>query len=522
MKQKLLAALLALCMILSLAACSKTPAQETPAAEDNSAAQPEENTQTPDETPAEEPAQEREEVHLELYAVSFDTGHMDNLEKVNAAINEYIKPLINADVTLNVISYGSYAQQVNLMLSGSEQADLLLTTGSLTTSLASLGALLPLDEYLESSGQGIIDVMGEDVLAACRYNGEIYGVPTNRDLARSICYFYRDDINQEMGLGLENAKTLEDLDACFAKMKELDPEMVGYAGSNAAASSASFDWEPLCGNYGVLLNDGEDLTVYNLYETEQYRRYVDTMYDWYQKGYIYSEIDTSTVSAADLFATGKMLGFIANGNPSQDNSQSQILGGPIKHIDLVPAKMSSATVQTASWAIPHTSQNPERAMELLNLMFTDPTLVNLLTFGIEGENYQIVDEANGIIDYPEEMDASTKTYDNTMGWEWGNMLIGYTWQGDEATLHQDMVDFNNSATRSKALGFTFDSTNVQNELTACKNVAAKYSTGLEVGKLDPETTLPQFLAELKDAGIDTIIAAEQEQLDAWAAANGVK
>ncbi len=109
-----------------------------------------------------------------------------------------------------------------------------------------------------------------------------------------------------------------------------------------------------------------------------------------------------------------------------------------------------------------------------------------------------------------------------MGWEWGNSLIGYTWQGDAPTLHQDMIDFNQSAVRSKALGFNFDSTEVENELTACKNVAAKYTVGLEFGKLDPETTLPQFLQELKGAGIDTIIAAEQEQLNQWAEANGVK
>lgn len=516
MKRKILASLLALGMVLSMTACGGT--DNGPAASNDQAVSSDKETDAAGETAD---AADKEPVHLELYAMSFDTGHMGDLEKVNAAVNEYIKPLINADVTLNIISYGSYSQQMNLMMSGSEQADLVLTAGSMTTSFASQGALLALGDYLESDGQGIIETMGEDVLNACRYNGEIYGVPTNRDLARSMCYYYRDDINQEMGLGLENVKTIEELEACFAKMKEMNPEMVAYAGSNANSYNV-WNWEQLCSNFGVLLDNGEDLTVYNLYETQAYRDFIDMMYRWYQNGYIYSEIDTSTVAAADLFATGKMLGFIANGNPSQDNSQSQILGGPIKHIELVPAAMSSATVQTASWSIPHSCQNPEHAMELLNLMFTDPVLVNLLTYGIEGDNYVIVDEENGIIDYPEGMTSDTKTYDNTIGWEWGNMLIGYTWQGDAPTLHQDMIEFNESATRSKALGFTFDSTGVQNELTACQNVASKYTVGLEYGKLDPETTLPKFLEELKEAEIDTIIAAEQEQLDAWAAANGVK
>lgn len=37
--------------------------------------------------------------------------------------------------------------------------------------------------------------------------------------------------------------------------------------------------------------------------------------------------------------------------------------------------------------------------------------------------------------------------------------------------------------------------------------------------LDPETTIPKFLDELKAAGADTIIAEKQRQLDDWLEAN---
>ena len=36
---------------------------------------------------------------------------------------------------------------------------------------------------------------------------------------------------------------------------------------------------------------------------------------------------------------------------------------------------------------------------------------------------------------------------------------------------------------------------------------------------DPAELLPQFLSRLENAGIDTIIAEKQTQLDAWKAAN---
>ena len=462
-----------------------------------------------------------EPVHLELYAMSFG-GNNDSLEKVNKAVNEYIEPLINAEVKLNIINYGSYQQQVNLMMSGDEQVDLMLSTGALTSNLAGQGALTELDDLLAEEGADIVDIMGEDVLGSCKYGGSTYAVPTNRDLARSMCYYYRSDINEELGLGLENAKTLDDIEKCFEIMHEKDPEMAGIAGNNTSSLLQFWDWDQISNNYGVLLNLGEELKVENLYESDGYIDLVNRMHDWYQKGYIYQEITTSTVANPDLFATGKMLGFFANGNPTMDNTQSQMLGGPIEHIELVEPYMSSTTVQTACWTIPHNSENPEKAMELLNLMFTDPTLVNLLSFGIEGENYVVKDAENGIIGYPDGMTAENKTYDNSLGWTWGNMLIGYTWEGDDPDVHEQMVEFNNSAKRSKALGFTFDPTNVQNQITACSNVASKYTIGIESGSVDPDEMLPKFQQELKDAGIDDIIAEKQRQLDEWAEGNGIE
>ena len=48
----------------------------------------------------------------------------------------------------------------------------------------------------------------------------------------------------------------------------------------------------------------------------------------------------------------------------------------------------------------------------------------------------------------------------------------------------------------------------------------KYNKGLLCGFLEPETTIPDFLQELEDAGIDAIIQEKQRQLDAWLARNG--
>jgi putative aldouronate transport system substrate-binding protein len=48
-------------------------------------------------------------------------------------------------------------------------------------------------------------------------------------------------------------------------------------------------------------------------------------------------------------------------------------------------------------------------------------------------------------------------------------------------------------------------------------VINEYFPGLQTGSMDPETELPKFIQKLKAAGIDKIVAAEQEQLNAWLA-----
>jgi len=48
-------------------------------------------------------------------------------------------------------------------------------------------------------------------------------------------------------------------------------------------------------------------------------------------------------------------------------------------------------------------------------------------------------------------------------------------------------------------------------------VVKQYSVSLNSGSADPEVYIPQFLDALEQAGIDELIAAKQEQFDAWLA-----
>ena len=59
---------------------------------------------------------------------------------------------------------------------------------------------------------------------------------------------------------------------------------------------------------------------------------------------------------------------------------------------------------------------------------------------------------------------------------------------------------------------------MKTELANCSAIITEMVPVLGAGAADPAEYLPQFLQRLKDAGVDTIIAEKQAQLDAWHAA----
>lgn len=183
-------------------------------------------------------------------------------------------------------------------------------------------------------------------------------------------------------------------------------------------------------------------------------------------------------------------------------------------MELVETYRTSASGMN-TWYIAHNSEKPERAMQVLNEIYSNPDLSNILINGIEGENF-LIDSERGVLTYPEGVDASNTTY-SSVAWVWPNELITIPWEVDGADIWKQTEEFNNNAKLSKAFGFVWDNSDVLNEITACNNVTAKYKNALDCGSLNPEEAVPKMVQELKDAGIDTIIAEKQAQLDAWAA-----
>lgn len=441
------------------------------------------------------------------------------LSVVQDAINKISLQKINATVKLTPISFGSWEQQVNLMLSSNEKLDLMVVTSNLYSGFVAKGQIIPLDQMLDKQGAGIKQSMDPAYLNATKISGKVYAVPTVRDFASNNGLTMRKDLVDKYQIDVTKIKTLDDVEATLKLIKSkepnLNPLVPGNIGKSMLDSYRTFDM--LGDSIGVLPNFDNNMKVVNLYETPEYAAFVKKMRSWYTEGLIMKDAATNKTSQFDLLKSDRAFAYFSNMKPGFEQQESKSSGVPVVTASLLQPVSTTSNVTSIMWGIPINSKIPEKSMEFLNLMYTDKEMINLFDWGVEGKHYVV--KSDNVIDFPQGIDAKTSGYSLNMGYLFGNQFLSYVFNGDDPKIWEKMAEFNKSALKSKALGFTFDASSIKAEYAAVTNVVTQYKLALETGSVDPDSILPDFISKLKAAGIEKIIAEKQKQLDEWAKSN---
>ncbi|MEK5061420.1 ABC transporter substrate-binding protein, partial [Paenibacillus sp. FSL H7-0326] len=323
------------------------------------------------------------------------------------------------------------------------------------------------------------------------------------------------DLVEKYKIDVNAIQSLDDLDAVFQTIKDNEPSM-SPLGRGLSGPMDVYQWYDKMGDkYGVLPGYDNGLKLDNLYETQEYESTVNKMRSWFKAGYINKDAATSQVNDADMVKAGKAFSYFVNNKTAALDSEMRASGRELVVAPLMKETYSTTSeVLTGVWTISANSAKPERAMMFMNLMYSDPAIANLLQWGIKDKHYVL--NAENTVEFPAGVDSKTVAYSN-QAWLIGNPLLTYPFKTEGADKWILTKEANATAIKSKALGFSFNSEPVKNEMTALKNVTDEFAKGLESGALDPASVLPEFRAKLKSAGIDKVIAEKQKQLDAWAA-----
>jgi len=457
--------------------------------------------------------------------------NIPDLQLVVDEISKISEQEANVKFNLVGIPFANYSQQIMLMLTGHETMDLFVTGvlpfENLSGQLAN-NQLAVLDDYVEQFGEGIVSTLG-DYLDVSKVNGHIYAIPTYRDMATSKGILIDKAIADKYNLDAAKVKTLTDLEPFFAAIKNGETETAAFNPCSEINSGLDFSFglkngDALSSAYfftGVLL-DSQDVTspLVNFYETAEAVELFKLARKWNQAGYIMPGIISNTDEATNLLKAGKVASYLSSLVPGSAAEKEVSIGRPVVEIYLGEPSATSSTVCNWMWAVPNYSKVPDASVKFLNLMFTNSDVVDLFNYGIPEKHYVIADD--GRVALPEGIDRSNNPYSMGMRFLWGNRALAQIQAPFDLNTMDEIIELNNTAIKSKGIGFMFDPTPVKTEFANCVNVHQQYAKALGTGSVDPDVVLPEYLEKLKAAGCDVIIAEKQSQFNEFLAANNIK
>ena len=251
---------------------------------------------------------------------------------------------------------------------------------------------------------------------------------------------------------------------------------------------------------------------FSKFATEEYKKFVEKTREYYELGYIDPALaikETSNDTRTNKQLKADYLIGTQSYALGYEHQVSQERGIQVAMIPVTPPYIDTTSSQGAMMAISTASQNQDRAMMFLNLLNSDPFVMTTLNYGVEGTHF--TKNADGTIEFIQAARDQYMPWRNGMG----NVTMLPPTKDEGADFWNEFKAYYGAADSIPVLGFTFDSTPVQNEMAALTNVYAQYSLSLSSGAVDPATVLPEFLQKLDEAGMQKYLDEANAQLAAF-------
>lgn len=459
-----------------------------------------------------------EKVLINIYRATFNLGQPDiaQVQKVQDAINDYISDKINVEIRINDIPTGEYADKANLALANNE-INLLWTASWMgtigTNDLYKSNAAYDLSSLLP--GTTLYNSMPESVWEASRYDGKDLYVPVYKEAYEGYDLKFPASYANEYGLDLSSIKELKDLEPYLEWCKTEKGLKYPYlAGKTAMFYRYYIDkYDFFNGTNSLYGIDRASNTVVNPTLSQDYLDFCTLMSEWSEKGYISEDEVTKTTASNEAQSENWGINWWTCVPGDKSNSETRDMQEEV-FIEGFTGKYAHSTTTLGSCFAVTSNSTEEQAkacIDFLGLLYTDTTVANLYTYGIEGEDYTINEESKVV--------QNNEKYGHA-AWESTSVVPLTLCAGepdDKVSMYNEM---NGSAQVSCAAGFRFNIAPVEAQYTACNNLFDQYGFILELGGY-PSSEVADIIAEynaaLNEAGYQEVLAEFSSQYEAWKA-----
>ena len=456
-----------------------------------------------------------------IQVVTLPGTQYEGEEDREAAINAITVPAINCKVDIQEIWISEIGNTTSMAIAGNEKIDLVhVATVQPLSGMVGSDMLFDMNQgnLLQNRGQKLIEVLG-DVMGAGYVKGQQLAVPAKNFNATAKGIAYNKTMADELGITIPESITFDELEAILYEVHEKNPDVMAYYTGEGnlnnlfwLASYESFGSESA---YGVVLDAASDPTVVNLYETDMFKDYCLRVQRWTADG-IQPGDPTDTNSAQDYLGAQKLFCTTVNINPEQEvvwGSQGAINGFEMGFAKLVEPTLTNTAITEFMWGIASNSERPDKAMDFLNFLYSNAEVANILKYGLEGVNYNYVDGSSIVIE-------KNGSYDPLFynGGDMRTLLIASP-AGEDYVKNLEALEA--QVTPSPLTNYMFDDSNFQTESSVINSTILEYLPRLQNGMCASEeetlALIDEFNQKLAASGINDVIAANQEQVDAYLA-----
>ena len=461
------------------------------------------------------------------------------LEKLNA----YLTEKIGVTVKPTWGTWGNFDQlALDAVNTGSDEYDILFTcswTSNEYAKYAKKDAYVrlddPEDDLMAKYGAELTAALPELLFEGARTEGPdgekgIYAVPGFKDFATMNTWDVNVTLLEKYGYTLDDVKNagFYGWGDIFAKVKEGEEKegnvFYPFVFEGAVVERFVNGTPIVTGDSNSLLSyymNVEDVSVpgaygnviFNKYATPEFEKFARQMREYYLAGYIDPAIaigETATDTWRNAQNTANYLISSEVSLYGYEYTTSEARGIQVAYVMTTDAPyINNTSVQGAMMAISSNSAHPEEAMKFLALLNTDPYVMTLLNYGIEGVHYDL--NAEGEVEFIPEARSTYSPWTNGLG----NVTILPPQKGQGADFQQRFADFYAGSKKLPIYGFTFDIKPVETEVAAVANVKEAYALSLCTGAVDPDTALPELLSKLEAAGMQKIVDEANSQLKAF-------
>ncbi len=429
------------------------------------------------------------------------------MEQVNAILMDRL----GVKLQIDYIDAGAYTQRLQAYMASGNDYDLAFAgAGFPMVTAASMGGIVPLDELIEENAPELFDAIPDYAWELVKYEGSIYGIPNLQVLPTAIAAVINGDILDASPYTIEDFKSIDDLEPFLKWCKEnvtdskyAYPFVPRTNGETLEAWGYCDDYAKVDDVYFSQNEDGTWKATYKYFAPE-YKEQVDRLRDYYEAGYIRPDIasasattNTNDVVSFEVYKPGLEAEYAIK----NEYKKAALINKPVIQ------KCQSLVV------VGKDAKNPEMAVKVIREINTDADLYNLLTIGIEGVNYELLEDGTYRV-----LDPDNNVYNINRAWAFGNQFNAYVKEGADLDVWEKTAKYNEEAEISPFLGFAIDDANIATEMGQIKSVISKYSA-ITRGSADPDEYYDTFLAELKTAGVEKVTAEYERQVNEFYAKN---